>query len=343
MGKYDITEHTAQIGEHTIFYRAAGPADGPLVIFVHGWPELSLSWRHQLSCLGSMGFRAIAPDMRGYGGSSIYTDHDAYGQRHVVGDMIGLLDNLGQDNAVWVGHDWGSPTVWAIANHHPDRCQAVASLCVPYSSLESGIEGLEKGINRDLYPIEEFPYGQWDYQVFYVENFAKATAPMDANPYNMAKALFRKGDPAGAGMPAATSMVRKAGGWFGGLPEAPDFPIDTDVISEEELRVYSGGLEKNGFFGPNSYYMNHEANGVYEAEKVNDGKLDMPVLFLGARYDYVCDVVSTDLAVSMRAMCSDLTEFVVNSGHWMAQEKPAEVNTALLGWLATKVKEVWPN
>jgi len=329
----EITEHTAQVGEHTIFYLAAGPKDGPLMIFVHGWPELSLSWRHQLPFFAALGYRAVAPDMRGYGRSSVYKDHSAYGQRQVVGDMIGLLDSLGAKDAIWIGHDWGSPTVWAIASHHPDRCRAVASLCVPYSSLEGGLEGLERGINRDTYPKDEYPLGQWDYQAFYVTNFEQATAPMDANPYNMLKGAFRKGDPAGAGQPAATSMISKAGGWFGGLPEAPDFPIDEDVVSEAELQVYAAGLKKNGFFGPNSYYMNHEANAEFAQEKKNNGILEMPVLFLGARYDYVCDTVSTGLAEPMRELSKNLTEHVVDSGHWMAQERPDDVNRHIANWL----------
>jgi pimeloyl-ACP methyl ester carboxylesterase len=328
----EITEHTTKVGEHTVFYLAAGPEDGPLMIFVHGWPELSLSWRHQLPHFAALGYRAIAPDMRGYGRSSIYKDHAAYGQRQVVGDMIGLLDNLGGKDAIWVGHDWGSPTVWAVASNHPDRCRAVASLCVPYASL--GSDRMEQGINRETYPKDEYPYGQWDYQVFYVEHFDKATAPMDANPYTMLKAAFRKGDPAGAGKPANTALISKHGGWFGGLPQAPDFPIDEDVITEDELQVYTKYLKQNGFFGPNSYYMNHPQNAEFAAERKNDGILEMPVLFLGARYDYVCDTMTTGLAEPMREMSKNLTEHVVDSGHWMAQERPDDVNRHIEAWLA---------
>ena len=102
-----ITEHTVKTDGHTSFYLAAGPEDGPLVIFVHGWPELSISWRHQLPALAALGFRALAPDMRGYGRSSVYPHHHDYAQDKIVGDMIGLLDALGADKAVWVGHDWG--------------------------------------------------------------------------------------------------------------------------------------------------------------------------------------------------------------------------------------------
>ena len=79
----DITEHRISSERHSTFYRACGPEDGPLIIMTHGWPELSISWRHQLSYLGGLGYRAIAPDMRGYGGSSLYTEHEAYVQREI--------------------------------------------------------------------------------------------------------------------------------------------------------------------------------------------------------------------------------------------------------------------
>jgi soluble epoxide hydrolase / lipid-phosphate phosphatase len=100
---------------HTTFYLAAGPENGPLVFFVHGWPELSISWRHQLPALAPVGFRTIAPDMRGYGRSSVYPQHRDYAQEHIVRDMLELVEAVGGEKAVWVGHDWGSPVVWNFA------------------------------------------------------------------------------------------------------------------------------------------------------------------------------------------------------------------------------------
>src|SRR5579871_7037981 len=98
-----ITEHVARNGRHTSFYLACGPEDGPLIVFVHGWPELSISWRHQLPVFGALGFRAIAPDMRGYGRSSVYPRHADYALVHAVHDMLDLLDKLGREQAIWVG------------------------------------------------------------------------------------------------------------------------------------------------------------------------------------------------------------------------------------------------
>jgi len=135
-----VAEYVVRTGDHQSFYLAAGPADGPMIIFVHGWPELAINWRHQLPCLAALGFRAVAPDMRGYGRSTVYERHEDYALDLVVADMIGLLDALGVEKAVWVGHDWGAPVVWGIASHHPERCHGVANLCVPYYSLERGLD-----------------------------------------------------------------------------------------------------------------------------------------------------------------------------------------------------------
>jgi pimeloyl-ACP methyl ester carboxylesterase len=335
-----ITEHTVKTDRHTTAYLAAGPEDGPLVVFVHGWPELAISWRHQLPALAALGFRAIAPDMRGYGRSSVPKAHEDYALELIVTDMLELLDALGADRAVWVGHDWGCPVVWSIASHHPDRVQAVANLCVPYFSLERGLDACIPLLDRSVYPEDKFPAGQWEYQLYYQEHFLKATASMESDTYNLARLLFRKGDPAGRGQPSATAMTRIMGGWFGG-GGPPDAPRDDDVVSEPELCAYAAALARNGMFGANSYYMNHAANASYAERAVNDGYLDMPVLFLAARYDFTCECIDSDLAVPMRGYCRNLTEAVIDSGHWMAQERGTEVNRALVHWLATSVEGVW--
>jgi pimeloyl-ACP methyl ester carboxylesterase len=337
----EITQHHCTLGEHEMFYHAAGPEHGPLVIFAHGWPELGHSWRHQLPVLGGLGFRAIAPDLRGHGQSSVYSQLEDYAMQHHVADLIALLDNLGRERAVWVGHDWGAPVIWSIASHHPERCYGVANLCVPYAVLDGGLESAVALVDRRVYPAAEYPAGQWDYQYFYEENFARATAVFDANPRNVIKALFRKRSPDSQGKPTATANVRRDGGWFGGLDMAPDMPRDDAVISESDLDAYVTALTRTGFFGSDAFYMNHSANTEYAASAKNAGYLDMPVLFLTAAYDYVCECVDSRLPEPMRERCRKLTEHTVESGHWMAQERPADVNNALVHWLATAVPEAW--
>lgn len=338
---FPITEHTIVTARHKTFYLACGAADAPAIIFLHGWPELSLSWRHQLPCFASLGFRAIAPDMRGYGRSAVYGRHEDYALETIVADMLELLTALDRDTAVWVGHDWGSPVAWSLASHHADRCHAVANLCVPYLPDGFRPESIVPLVDRSVYPEAQYPAGQWDYQLFYEESFETARGHFEADVASTVKALFRRGSDKGRGKPSRTSDVRRRGGWFGPLDRAPPLPLDTSVLSEGEFAVYVEALERNGFFGPDSWYMNHRRNGDYARRAPGGGRLAMPVLFLHGAYDYVCETVSSRLAEPMRAACDDLTEVVVPSGHWMAQEQPVAVNAALARWLATKVDGAW--
>lgn len=337
-----VTEHTAKFARHTSFYLASGREGATPIIFVHGWPELSQSWRHQLPTFGNLGFRAIAPDMRGYGRSSVYQRHEDYAVENAVADMIELLDSVGAEKAVWVGHDWGSPVVWSIASHHPDRCHGIANLCVPYIPNGFAPENLIPLVDRTLYPESQFPAGQWEYMYFYRENFDKARKAFEHNVVNTVKGLFRQGNAAGKGQPAGTAFARISGGIVGPLEGVPDMPRDEGVLTEEDMHKYASGLLRNGFFGPDSWYMNGAANMAFAKHAKNNARIDLPTLFVHASYDYVCMTVGTRLADPMREYCRNLTEATVDSGHWMAQEKPVEVNAILARWLATKLPAVWP-
>ena len=338
---YAITEHVARTERHTTFYLACGAVDATPLIFVHGWPELSISWRHQLPIFAALGFRCVAPDMRGYGRSGIYPRHADYAVEHTVGDMIELLEALGRDKAVWVGHDWGSPVVWSLGSQHPDRCLGIVNLSVPYLPSGFAPAHIIPLVDRSVYPAAEFPAGQWEYQLFYEENFEKARSAFEVSVADTVKALFRKGSPAHKGQPSRTAMVRRDGGWFGGAGRAPAVPRDADVLTEADLNSYVASLERNGFFGPDSWYMNSGRNIAYAAKARDNGRLSMPVLFLHGAFDYTCETIDSRLAEPMRASCADLTEVVVQSGHWMAQENPVAVNAALARFLATKLPSVW--
>ena len=124
--------------------------------------------------------------MRGYGRSSVYDQHEDYALERIVGDLTGLADGLGIDQAVWVGHDWGAPAVWALASHHPERCHAVANLCVPYQTLEHGVERCVGLVDREVYPQDAYPAGQWDYQLYYEESFDAATASITLSSSRLA-------------------------------------------------------------------------------------------------------------------------------------------------------------
>lgn len=318
---------------HTTAYLEAGPPDGPLLIFVHGWPAIALTWRHQLTHFARLGYRVVAPDLRGYGGSTVYPDPAAYRQELVVRDMVELLDHLGYERAVWVGHDWGSPTVWNLAAHFPERSLAAATLAVSFGRLEHGLDALLQTVDRDRYPADSYPYGQFDYMVFYEKSPERAAAVFDANPANSVKALFRRGDPDFHTRPAPTALITRDGGWFGGASSAPDVPLDTAVLTPEDHAELTAALTRNGFAGPTSYYLNHRANATYADTAPGEGRLDLPVLFIGAEYDPVIDLTSPTALTAMRQSCTNLTEFTVPAGHWLQLEAPNPVNHHLEQWL----------
>lgn len=334
-----ITEHVARSARHTTFYLACGPARGTPIVFVHGWPELSLSWQHQLRCFGALGFRAIAPDMRGYGRSTVHASPADYAVEQAERDLLELLDATGHETAVWVGHDWGTPVVWSIAAHHRTRCLAAAGLCVPYLPDGFAASTVEPLLDRTLYPADAFPLGQWDYHAYYHEHFARACRVFEADPVATVKALFRKGNPEGRGRPSTLATIRRDGGWFGGASRAPDLPLDRDLLDEVDLHRYASALAANGFAAPASWYLNEAANIARARSAPDGGRLAMPVLFFHALYDYVCDTVGSRLAEPMRGACADLTELTVPSGHWMQLERPAEVNAGLARWLAQRLPE----
>lgn len=336
---HPITEHVVKSARHTTFYLSCGALNATPIIFIHGWPELSISWRHQLPVFAALGFRAIAPDMRGYGRSSVYARHSDYALEEIVKDMLELLDALGVPRAIWVGHDWGSPVVWNIAQHHADRCHGVASLCIPFLSQGFAPASVIPLSDRKLYPEDQYPAAQWDYMLFYEESFTAAQAAFEANVRATVKLMFRGANPALSGKPFPTATTRARGGMFGG--PAPDVPRDARVLDQADEDAYTAALERNGFFGPDSWYMNARANTAYAQR--GQARLGMPVLFLHAAYDYIClTTENPQMTAQMRANCANLTEVIVDSGHWMAQEKPEQVNAALAKWATAQFPELWP-
>ena len=323
-----MTEGFVTTSRHTTFYREAGPADGPAVVFVHGWPEIGLAWTQQMDAFAALGYRVVAPDLRGFGGSALYVSHDAYAQREIVADLIELIDALGIERALWVGHDWGAATVWNVVRHHPSRCIAVAALCIPYATLDRGLDALVALVNRDQYPIDVYPAGQFEYIAFYHEHFEMARAAFDADVRRSIKVLLRASDPTLAGSVYPTAFVRKKGGWFGGRP-APDVPLDRAILSESDFGAYVRAYERSGFFGPDSLYMN-DADNVRFADEAASQRIDVPVLFLSGLYDFVCDTERSSLMEPMKAACSRLTIETIGSGHWMMHERAVETSEALL-------------
>lgn len=337
----EITEHLFKTPRHETFYLAAGNLDDPLIYLIHGWPDLSIGWMKQISYLANLGYRVIAPDMRGYGRSTIHQNHSDYCQKEIVKDMLELHLSFKKEKAIWIGHDWGSVVVWNMGLHHQDNVEALGSLCVPFGWGGHPDSYLDH-IDRTLYPEDKYPYGQWDYMYFYYENFDLACKQMAEDPHKMIKLNFTKPSEefkgcfnAGIGAKSMTASIRSNGGWFkhygfDGLNSIPDVPVDKDLISEKEAATYGNFLEKNGFFGPNSWYVNGQLNDQFAKELQQFTTIDCPVLFIQATYD---SVLTRNFNTHNKMVCTNLTEREVDSGHWMAREKPNETNQIIKKWL----------
>ena len=149
-----------QVPTNDIRVRTAVEGSGPLVIMVHGWPELWYSWRHQIKPIAAAGYQVVAPDLRGYGGSDKPYPVEAYDMASLISDLVGLIDAFGQEQAILIGHDWGSHICWNTAALHPERVAAVAGLSVPYGPRPP-LPSIE--IWRQLYQ------GKFFYQIYFQE------------------------------------------------------------------------------------------------------------------------------------------------------------------------------
>ncbi|RFU76391.1 alpha beta-hydrolase [Trichoderma arundinaceum] len=342
-------EHTVTYGDDakSIFYLAAGPRAGPLIIFLHGWPGIAKTWHPQLQAFAGLGFRVVAPDMPGYGKSTARHVRTDYSQESVVQGALAVLQDTGRQQAIWVGHDWGCATVWTLANTRPDVCRAVASLVVPYGALERGMEALLDAVDRDVYPVDEYPHGQFSYQAFYEQSFDKAVAFQNKDPHTILRYLFREPQRLRQGTPSPRANVVKEGGWFGGIdsPPPPSSVKDEELIIKLDVfKELVAAMEKTGWAPADSYYMNHNANREYNlAHSKNGGKLHMPVLFIHARWDDVADsAVNPGAVAGMRRDCGNLTETLIEAGHHVGPEKAEETNAAIARWLVEEAKDWWP-
>lgn len=338
---FPTTERIAATKRHTTFYFEAGPEDGVPVIFVHGWPELAISWRHQIPVFAQLGFRAIAPDTRGYGRSSCYERVEDYSHEECVKDLLELLAALKCDKAIWVGHDFGAAVVWALASHHPEACIAVANLCVPYLPGGFTLENSVALVDRDVYPKDRYPHGQWGYWNHHVEHPEQAAQQLGADIEHSVRMIFRRGLPELLGKVSGAADIKAPTGWEPVFEATKGLQRDEAILDEADYWAYASALQRNGFRGPDCCYRNNQRNAAYGARSVNGGRLDMPVLFIHALYDPTCVTVDSEYSTPMRKHCTDLTEEIIEAGHWVQQEKGVEVNAALVRWLAAQLPEQW--
>jgi pimeloyl-ACP methyl ester carboxylesterase len=294
---------------------------GPLVLLCHGFPELWYSWRHQLPALAAAGFHAVAPDMRGYGRSDRPGAIEQYTLFHLVGDMLGLVDAIGADTVVIAGHDWGAPVAWTAALLRPDRFRAVIGLSVPFR---------RRGPVRPTTAMPQTEDAVW-YQLYFQEP-GIAEVELDPDP----RAVIRSGlialsGDAPPGTPAF-GMVPRRGGTFGRggalLPLPP-------WLSEADIDFYTAEFARTGFRGGLNWYRNIDRN--WKLLAPFDGlKVMVPALYIAGERDPVVRFPGMDRTLAeLPQSVPQLRRTIMlpGCGHWTQQERPEEVNAALLDFL----------
>ncbi|KAF3010015.1 hypothetical protein E8E13_011423 [Curvularia kusanoi] len=337
----DITHKNGQ----TTHYYEGGTSNGIPLIFIHGWPDLAEIWKHQLKhfASGSAGseYRVIAPDMRGYAGSTSPKDKRGYSLETLVEELVDFAHQLNITKAVWVGHDWGAAVVSALAAHHPELFLGLTVISVPYRTIELGLDYTVSLVNRDIYPEDEYPDGQFNYIRYYNEEPEKSAEAYEIASEKVCKALYMPHDPKKYGTPSErTARVAKQGGWFGGHPEAvPDVPLEYTLLDQHLYDSMVASHKKHGWFPATAYYLNMDVNAEYAKREVNGGILEFPVLYIDAKHDAVCSPSTTPkMGESQRNAVKDLTYETIEAGHWVQLEKPAEVNKVLETWLDNNVQ-----
>jgi pimeloyl-ACP methyl ester carboxylesterase len=308
----------------------AEQGEGPLVLLCHGFPESWYSWRHQIGALAAAGFRAVAPDMRGYGKSDAPEAIDQYTIFHLIGDLVGLLDALQIPTAVIVGHDWGATIAWQAARLRPDRFRAVVCLSIPYRP---------RGPVRPTSVMPRTAEAQF-YQLYFQEpGVAEAEFERDSRATVLSMLYGASGEgiaaraaaPASGGTSAAAGigMVPIGGGMLRGAGAPATLPA---WLSKADIDFYAGEFKRSGFRGPLNYYRNVDRN--WELMAAFAGALvTVPALYVAGDRDMVVSFPGTDqLLANLKSFvpASRGIKMLPGCGHWTQQERPSEVNAALV-------------
>jgi pimeloyl-ACP methyl ester carboxylesterase len=298
----------------------AEAGEGPLVVLCHGFPESWYSYRHQLASLAAAGYHVVAPDQRGYGQTDAPEDIGQYSLLHLAGDIIGLVQALGADRFVVVGHDWGSPVASTVSLFRPDLVRGVALLSVPY---------LPRGDTDQLTALTAL-LGPNNYQVFFQEpGVAEAALGADVRASVRGSLIGGSGDASEINTLADLS----AGDLWADVADAP-LPV---WLSDEDIDFFTAEFERTGYRGGLNWYRNSRPNWELMAAW-NGAPLLPPSLFVGGDRDLVYNWPGfRDLVGMLREISMpNLTKAVVleGCGHWTQQERAAEVDSLLLEFLS---------
>ncbi|WP_369249757.1 alpha/beta fold hydrolase [Streptomyces sp. R41] len=298
---------------------------GPLVLLVHGFPESWYSWRHQLPALAAAGYRAVAVDVRGYGRSSKPDATDAYRMLELVEDNAAVVRALGERQAVIVGHDWGSTIAAHSALVRPDVFRAVGLLSVPYAP---------RGGPRPSEVFARMSGGGGDeFYVSYFQQPGRAEAEIEPDVRGWIAGFYAALSADTMPQPGAPDphFVGRGGTLRDRFPAGP-LPA---WLSEKDLDVYAEEFERTGMTGPLNRYRNMDRDWADLAD-FDGAPITQPSLFIGGGLD----ASTTWMADAIKAYPTTLPGLVSSHvldacGHWIQQERPAEINRLLTDWLAS--------
>ncbi len=311
----EITHRT--IETNGISMQIAEVGEGPLVLLLHGFPELWYSWRHQLPALADAGYHAVAPDVRGYGRTDAPEAIESYTMLNHTADAVGVLDALGEKTAVVFGHDWGAPMAWSCALLSPDRFPAVAALSVPFMP-RSPMPPIQ--LLKQMFPNNFF-------YMLYFQQPGPAEAELEADVRKFMR-LMLYGASGDAPQGALLSQKPKDAKLLEGMPEPKQLP---SWLTEADLDYYTHEFERTGFRGGLNRYRNMDRDWE-QLPQLAGAKVQQPALFIAGDRDLVLSFTGVDV---MKANVPNLRDVMMLSGcgHWTQQERPAEVNAALIQFL----------
>lgn len=296
----------------------AGPQAGPPVWLLHGFPECWYSWRHQIDALAAAGYRVHVPEMRGYGQTSAPTDPAAYDLMTICADVQAAMDQLGHEQVIMIGHDWGAPVAWHLALLEPQRVKLVCGMSVPFGGRPKrpAID-----VMRELYQ-DRFHY------ILYFQKPGLAEAEMAEDiPRTMRVMMHGMSGTAGG-----STLVQDKPADARWLDDRADPGVPPAWCPPEAFEVYVQTFERSGFHGPVNWYRNFERNWERTAELAGK-QVTQPALFLIGDRDPVGELEAYTIK-KMPSVVPLVEQHVVSDcGHWIQGEKPREVNALLLDFL----------
>jgi pimeloyl-ACP methyl ester carboxylesterase len=290
---------------------------GKPVVFVHGFPELWRSWRKQMPVVADAGYKAVAPDMRGYGRTSAPREITDYDIHHLTGDLCGLLDDLEVDKAFFVGHDWGAWAMWFMTLLHPDRVEALVNISVAY------------------WPRVAFPPMKRAKELFgdtfFYQLYFQDVGPADEELAKDVRTTILKFAWAVSGEAAGRGLRFHKVGEGGFLDSLEDPPHELGWFTDEDLEYFVSEFSRTGYTGPLNWYRNIDRNWE-TTPQLDNAKPMQPVLFIAGANDPVIRMAPPE---GMRDWVPNLKDIILveGAGHWIHLEKPEPVNEAILGFL----------